>query len=238
MYSDVIAHRGASGLAGYENTLEAFMLAIKLGADYVEFDVRKTNDEKLIVFHDAEIEGVSIASVTYKYLNTIASKKGYKVPLLSEVLDLCSGKIKLDIELKETGYEKAVIDLVREKYAYSDFVMKSFSDASVLHIKKYDSRITAGLLLGKKHASLKRRLHEYFPKQRLLLCHADFVSPNYRLCTGAYIKRMHKIGMKVFIWTINSPKAIKRCFTLKADGIITDRPDLAISLRRHLKSYV
>ena len=56
----VIAHRGASALAPHENTLEAFQIAIDLKADMVEFDVRKTSDNILIVFHDGTIDGRKI----------------------------------------------------------------------------------------------------------------------------------------------------------------------------------
>ncbi len=48
----IIAHRGASG-SGVENTLESFEKAIELGVDMVEFDVRRTHDGVLIVYHDA-----------------------------------------------------------------------------------------------------------------------------------------------------------------------------------------
>ena len=106
----VIAHRGASALAPHENTLEAFQIAIDLKADMVEFDVRKTSDNILIVFHDETIDGRKIGDMTYNRINDIASKEGYRVPTLDEVLELCSGKICLDIELKESGYERRVID--------------------------------------------------------------------------------------------------------------------------------
>lgn len=109
----VIAHRGASALAPHENTLEAFQIAIDLKADMAEFDVRKTSDNILIVFHDGTIDGRKIGDMTYNRINDIASKEGYRVPTLDEVLELCSGKICLDIELKESGYERRVIDLVK-----------------------------------------------------------------------------------------------------------------------------
>lgn len=71
----VIAHRGASALAPHENTLEAFQIAIDLKADMVEFDVRKTSDNILIVFHDETIDGRKIGDMTYNRINDIASKK-------------------------------------------------------------------------------------------------------------------------------------------------------------------
>ena len=50
----VIAHRGASGQAP-ENTMAAFELAIELGADIIELDVRRSSDGALVVIHDATV---------------------------------------------------------------------------------------------------------------------------------------------------------------------------------------
>ncbi len=230
MKTAVIAHRGASGLVGHENTLEAFEAAIRLGADYVEFDVRKTVDGWLVVFHDSKIENVSISEITYGRLCEMTARLGYTVPLLKDVLKLCQGKIKLDIELKEAGYERTVIDMVKSMFRYSDFVMKSFSDAAITHIKKYDKNIKTGLLVGRKHVPIKTFMSDIFPMRRLKKCHADFVSPHYSLCSKAYVNYMHKHGLKVFVWTVNSPKTIKRCLWLNADAVITDRPDIAMKI--------
>src|SRR4029077_18019646 len=60
----VIAHRGAWGADVPENSLAAFEQAIDLGADMIEFDVRRTRDRELIVFHDAEVAGAPVASLT------------------------------------------------------------------------------------------------------------------------------------------------------------------------------
>ena len=98
----VIAHRGASALAEHENTLEAFQIAIALRADMVEFDVRRTSDNVLIAYHDPAIDGKRICDLTYNRINDIARQEGYRVPTLVEVLDMCKGKIHLDIELKES----------------------------------------------------------------------------------------------------------------------------------------
>ena len=57
----IIAHRGASALATHENSLEAFQIAIELGADLVEFDIRQTRDRKLIVFHDSHYMGTPVS---------------------------------------------------------------------------------------------------------------------------------------------------------------------------------
>lgn len=235
MKTAVIAHRGASGLAGHENTLEAFEAAIRLGCEYVEFDVRKTADGWLVVFHDSKIEDVSIAEITYGRLCEITARHGYSVPLLKDVLKLCQGKIKLDIELKEAGYEKTVIDMVKSCFGYGDFVMKSFSDAAITHIKKYDKNIKTGLLVGRKHIPIRTWANEVFPMRRLAACNADFVAPHYALCSRAYVKYMHRHGFRVFAWTVNSPRAIRRCLRCNVDAVITDRPDLAKKIMKGLR---
>ncbi|MCM1081849.1 MAG: glycerophosphodiester phosphodiesterase [Clostridium sp.] len=235
MKTAVIAHRGASGLAGHENTLEAFNAAIRLGCDCVEFDVRKTADGWLVVFHDSKIETVPIAELTYGRLCEMTAKHGYTVPLLKDVLTLCQGKIKLDIELKEAGYEKTVVDMVKSSFGYGDFVMKSFSDAAITHIKKYDRNIKTGLLVGRKHVPIKTFISDMFPMKRLKSCHADFVAAHYVLCSRLYVNYMHKHGLKVFVWTVNSPKAIKRCLWFHADAVITDRPDRAMKILYRLR---
>lgn len=234
METVVIAHRGASFLAEHENTLEAFQLAIDIGAEYVEFDIRMTKDKKLIVFHNASINDTPISDLTYKALCERTAASGYTVPLLADVLKLCHGKIKLDIELKETGYEDKIIFMVTREYSYSYdmFMMKSFLDTSVAQIKSIDSNITAGLLLGYETGDIKRRFNEYFPERRIRACKADFVSPNFRLATPFFIRRMHILKKNVYVWTVNDTKAIDKFINRDVDGIITDKPDAAIFIRK------
>ena len=57
---NIIAHRGASGLCGQDNTLASFELAIHLGCDMVELDVRCTSDGQLACFHAPAVEGARV----------------------------------------------------------------------------------------------------------------------------------------------------------------------------------
>lgn len=231
MRTAIIAHRGASKLAGTDNTIESFSLAISLGADYVEMDVRQTKDKKLIVFHDDIIDDTPIKFLTYDELNKKAGEKNYSVPLFEDVLKLCQGKIKLDIELKETGYEFKVLSLVKKYFSYDGFMIKSFLDTAVKKIELLDKKVNTGLLLGYKKADVKRRVNEFLPKRRLKLLDVDFVSPHYRLVTWDYMLRMRLMKKKVYVWTVNDQAIMKKLLKKNVDGIITDSPDLAISIR-------
>lgn len=228
----IIAHRGASGLVEFDNTLESFEKAIYLGAPMVEFDVRKTQDNLLVCYHDESIDDVQIANLDYNQLLGISRTKGFDIPLLSDVIKLCKGKIRLDIELKETGYELEVVNLVKKYLDYPDYVIKSFHDSAVKAIKEIDENIITGLLLGvgKPKNVILTRLLELFPEYRLLQAKADFVSPNYQLLRFGFSKRMKMMKKNIYVWTVNDEHLMKKVVKNGVSALITDRPDLALKL--------
>ncbi len=142
----IAGHRGAKGLAP-ENTIGAFEKAIELGADMVEFDVRRTADGTLVVHHDEDIAGSLLRDLSCKRLLEL---KEVRVPTLEEVLRLCTGRIAVDIELKETGCEEAVLKLVSEHANTDEVIVTSFIDSVVARVKEIDSSIRTGLLIGPK----------------------------------------------------------------------------------------
>ncbi|MDE5095212.1 MAG: glycerophosphodiester phosphodiesterase [Trichodesmium sp. St11_bin5] len=228
----IIAHRGASGLVKFENTLASFAKAIELGVSMVEFDVRKTQDNLFVAFHDESIDGIKLRDLTYQQLLNISQKKGFDVPLVEDVLKLCQRKIKLDIELKEAGYELEIVNLVKKYLDYQDYVIKSFIDTAIITLKKTDNKITTGLLLGLGNPQnfILTRLSEIFPEFRLLLTKADFVSPNYQLIKLGFVWRMKILNKNIYVWTINDEKLMSKIIKKGIFALITDRPDLALKL--------
>ncbi|MCL2930699.1 MAG: glycerophosphodiester phosphodiesterase [Trichodesmium sp. St16_bin4-tuft] len=228
----IIAHRGASGLVKFENTLASFAKAIELGVSMVEFDVRKTQDNLFVAFHDESIDGIKLRDLTYQQLLNISQKKGFDVPLVEDVLKLCQRKIKLDIELKEAGYELEIVNLVKKYLDYQDYVIKSFIDTAIITLKKTDNKITTGLLLGLGNPQnfILTRLSEIFPEFRLLLTKADFVSPNYQLIKLGFVWRMKILNKNIYVWTINDEKLMSQIIKKGIFALITDRPDLALKL--------
>lgn len=228
----IIAHRGASALVEFENTLASFEKAIELGVPMVEFDVRKTQDNLFVAFHDESIDGMKVSDLSYQQLLDISRQKGFDVPLIEDVLKLCQGKIKLDIELKEVGYELEIVNLVKKYLDYQDYVIKSFLDAAIVAVKKADNQITTGLLLGvsKPKNLIATRLSEIFPEFRLFTTKADFVSPNYQLIKFGFVWRMKLINQNIYVWTINDEKLMVKTVKQGVFALITDRPDLGLKL--------
>ena len=77
----VWAHRGASGYRP-ENTMEAFELAIRQGADGIELDVHTSADGQLIVIHDETVDRVTdgtglVGEKTLKALKELKVSRRY-----------------------------------------------------------------------------------------------------------------------------------------------------------------
>ena len=230
----IIAHRGASYLAEHENTIESFQLAIELNADMVEFDVRCTSDKKLVVFHDSTFGDMPISYQTYKQLNLHAEEQGFHIPTFEEVLKLCAGRIFMDIEVKDTGYEKEVVHFLHKYCRYEQYSVKSFFDPVVYKIKRMDQNITTGLLLGKDHPGFVGRMKEVYPVRRLRQSSCDFVSPYWFFASRLFVWRLHRKGYPVYVWTVNRPNVMRKFLKRDIDGIITDKPDMGLSMRKKM----
>jgi len=232
----IIAHRGASSLAR-ENTIESFQRAIEIGVDMIEFDVRRTKDQVLIVHHDELMEGKSVKELTYDEISKMATGQGFSIPTFEEVLKYTSGKIKMDVEIKEEGYEKEVVELLSRYFGKDQFVITSFHDACIKRIKNNHPDIKAGLILGisKPEHPIRTRISEFFPAKRCREAKADFLVPHWRLLGFGFLGRVKRENTPVFVWTVNDEKMIwKLLHDERIDAIITDRPDLAIALRNKM----
>jgi glycerophosphoryl diester phosphodiesterase len=228
----VVAHRGGPSMGAHENTMAAFEKAIECGADMIETDLRRTRDGVIVCHHDAHIGQEKIADLSYAEANKLAKQKGYEIPHLRSLLALAHGRIQLDLELKEVGYELDVIDQVRDMLKPDAFVMKSFNDSSVYTIKEIDPRIITGLLVDESPYSNKPldTIAKLSYEARLALTKADFLGPEVALVNKTLLTRMRLLRKKVFVWTPNSEAEIQHLIDLGVDAIITDCPDKALAL--------
>lgn len=225
----IIAHHGAC----------AYATAIELGADMVEFDVRKTKDNLFIAYHGEFIKGKLVRELTYQDISNISQNQRFFIPTVEDVLKCTTGKIKLDVELKEEGYESKIIELICKFYKENEFVITSFNDSSIKVIKDNYPNIKVGLLLGKERskASIFTRISELFPIKRCIKVKADFLVPHWKLLRFGFLDRAKRKNKPVFVWTVNDKKLIWKFLNDKRiDGIITDKPDLAILLRKRITS--
>ena len=155
----IIAHRGDTSSA-VENTIESFQDAVRKGADMIEFDVRRTRDGVFIAHHGQAIRRKLIKRTSWEEIEKINRRRRVAVLKLEEILKIAKGKIKLDIEIKEIGYEKEILEMVLQYLDYQDFIITSFDDFSIKRVKEKNPKVRAGLLLSirKPKGNLVRKL--------------------------------------------------------------------------------
>ncbi len=123
-----IAHRGEH-LRHPENTMPAFEEAVRLGADYIEVDVRTTADGKLVLSHDGSVDRCTngkgeVAKMTFAELRALDAGikmgpefAGTKIPTFDEVLDYARGKINIYVDVKQVTAKNLVAHIVEHGMA-------------------------------------------------------------------------------------------------------------------------
>jgi glycerophosphoryl diester phosphodiesterase len=218
----IIAHRGAWGEAN-ENSLAAFEHAIAISADMIEFDVRRTGDDRLVVHHDADFDGVAIASLTGAELEPAGTRAP---PSLDAVLELAKGRVAVDLELKESGYVDVVIDRLT-RFGFERCLVTSFLDDVVLAVKTLAPDLATGLLIGFSHPRVAIR--------RLAASRADYLAPHFRLADAGLLRQAEAAGRSCLLWTVNDPRALERyLLDPRVAGIISDHPAVALGRRAEL----
>src|SRR5450756_517541 len=225
----VAAHRGvASGAA--ENTIEAFTNAIDVGADMIEFDVRRPRDGELIAFHDAHVGGTRVGSLTR---DDIEAAAGVRPPLLAEILRTCAGRIRLDVELKEDGYVPEVMAALRAGLDPAELIVTSFLPTVIAQAKDDFPEVKTGLLVGDGGlwTYLPARLRALYPIAIARRVRADYLAPHYGLATFGVVRRAAAAGLPCLLWTVNSPALIRRyAADPRIAAIITDVAAQAVSI--------
>jgi glycerophosphoryl diester phosphodiesterase len=148
-----IAHRGANQLAP-ENTLEAFRKAHEGGAQAIELDVQRTRDGQLVVLHDDTLDRTTSRRGRVD-AQTLADLQG-AVPTLDEVLGWARGRVRVDIELKTSGYAGPVVECVRRHGLEREVMVTSFSREALDEVRQQAPELLTGQLL--RSAPLKRFL--------------------------------------------------------------------------------
>ena len=234
----IIAHRGASRQAP-ENTMAAFTRALELGAGGIELDVHLSADGHLVVTHDEQVDRTSdgkglIRDKTLQQLKDLdfgswfsEHFKGEKIPTLEEVLDLVRDwNGLLNIEIKNgpvfyPGIEKAVSDAVAQYKLANRTIISSFNHYSLVEIRKLNPEIkTAPLYM----AGL------YEPWQYARSLGACAIHPLFYNIVPEVMKGCKLNGIMVNPFTVDQPEYIKAMAAAGVDGIITNVPDIALSI--------
>ena len=213
-----VGHRGARAYK-IENTLESFTKAMELGANAVELDVRQSKDGKLIVSHDDNLKKVFGRDLPVNEATLAEMKRvtGNKILTLEEALHFIDRKVeKILAELKEAGYEKKVLDVIREEGLEDRVIVVSFLEEALANIRRLDKKIETGLIYTKFRN----------PIDAALKLNAQYLVPLYRFIHTRDVEKAHKNNLKVIVWTINTKEEAREYIAKGVDGIASDKPDI------------
>ncbi len=240
-----IAHRGYSQ-DGLENSLKAFRSAMDLGYRYLETDVNTTADGVAVVFHDPTLERTTDAHGTIAELpfsDVRAARIGGREPIatLDEFVTALP-EARLNIDVKDAGSVQPMIRAIEKHGLHDRVCVASFSE-------KRRRQVLAGLSRPVASSPGKWLLIAYFllspwlpaPLIRRLMRSVDVlqVPTDFRglaLVTAATVRRTHRLGLKMHVWTINDSATMHELFDLGVDGIMTDRADLLAQVM-HERGY-
>jgi glycerophosphoryl diester phosphodiesterase len=221
-------------------TYQTYSDTLSSSAEYAEFDIRKTADDVLVVYHDgyAGRGGPLVAELEYEEL---CDRLGYLVPRVNEVMALLAGRLIGHLDLKETGYEENVVSLASSILGPGNFVVTTLEDASIATIKRAFPEVRTALSLGRSLRGVPRRQwaavrhSELFPLPRIRACGADWVAANYRIARLGVAGACHRTGIGIMVWTVDQDTLIDQFLQdQRIDVLITNRPDHAARRRADL----
>jgi glycerophosphoryl diester phosphodiesterase len=221
-----IAHRGSSGTHP-ENTISAFLAAAQEGADMCELDVQSTRDGAVVVIHDETVDRTTdgrgaVADLALEEIQRLdagikfgESFRGQRIPTLDEVMKAVRGKLGLNIEIKEGAVERQVCRLMRSYGALTTSMVSSFEWKALEKVSAIDPEIRVGLLAEKNREALIAAA---------AAMRAYAVNPRFDMADAAFCGKAHARGLKVLVWTVDAPEAMRILIAAGVDGIMTNYP--------------
>ncbi|MGY4921650.1 glycerophosphodiester phosphodiesterase [Streptomyces sp. 900105755] len=246
----VLAHRGAAAYAP-ENTLAAIDKAAALGFTWVENDVQRTKDGRLVVIHDDSLRRTTDAAKVFpgrapwKVKDFTAAEvarldagswfspsyRGTRVPTLAQYMrQVEHNHEKLLLEIKNPelypGIEQQVLQLLGsegwlDRRHLDRLVVQSFSADSLRTVHALRPAVTTGYLGTPAVGSLRR--YAGF---------VDLINPSVGSVSAGYVRNVHALKgphgrpLRVFTWTVDDAVTTWKAVGYGVDGIITNKPDV------------
>jgi glycerophosphoryl diester phosphodiesterase len=223
----IIAHRGDSAHAP-ENTLSAFQSAVNASAGWLEMDVQRTKDGKLVVIHDATVDRTTdgsgkVADLTFDEIRSLNISNGEHVPAFDEAIHLAkTSGVGLFPEAKSGGqdpglYAEMVAALQRGGYLQQT-ILQSFDHQGLEAIAKEYPELIICPLYGLWDLSLSK----VRPDSAKTVCPmAEMI-----LLNPWMVRQAHQDGRQVFAWfgVVENPLTMRILLALGVDGLIVNDP--------------
>lgn len=222
------AHRGGAEYGpnqGIENSVVAFRNAHDMGYRYFETDVRATRDGVVYACHDATLERLTGSADPIAALDSSVIEShllGDREPmvqleaLLNEFPDTC-----FNIDVKSDDAVAETLEVIRRTDSMARVCLAAFSHRRLRRIRALApealtsastleaARMVGGLALPRTPQFFQVPVRHH----------------GVEVVTNAFVKRAHRLGQQVHVWTIDEADEMNRLLDLGVDGIMTDRID-------------
>jgi glycerophosphoryl diester phosphodiesterase len=220
------AHRGARAHAP-ENTLEAFRLALRLGANGLESDVWLTADGEAVLDHD----GIVRSRLRTRPIGDIArADLPAHIPTLAELYEECGTGFELSLDVKDETAAAKVLDVAR-----------AAGDGAVgrLWLCHHDwARVATWRALDEDvklvDSTSMRRVKEGGERRAASLRAAgiDAVNLHHTEWTGGLTTLFHRFGVLAFGWDAQFERVLTGLLAIGIDGLYSDHVDRMLDAMR------
>jgi glycerophosphoryl diester phosphodiesterase len=246
----VFAHRGGAALAP-ENTMAAFENGLALGSDGLELDVHLARDGVPVVIHDKTLDrttddhgpveartSTELAAVDAGYRFVSDGQFPFRgrrigVPRLDDVLGTFATRVIIEMKQGDPALARAVLEVLRRHDAIDRVCVGSFYRGGLDFIRREEPAVATSASEDEARWTLYRSWCYWPLRRRRPYCAFQVPQRAGRLnvVTDAFLKQAHGDGARVDVWVVDAPEDITRLFASGVDGMITDRPDVAVPLR-------
>jgi glycerophosphoryl diester phosphodiesterase len=228
----VIGHRGAAALAP-ENTWESFDVALSVGVDAIETDVRATSDGVLILMHDERLERTTngqgfVRTTPWSIIKTLDAGawfgdayRGAKVPLLQDTLEHYGKRTRLILEIKQPHIELWVLEMVRKLHLLDVVTFTSFYFSVVQNLKTCMPAATVGFLTSDlRHEKVRR----------VVAAGLNQFCPPARTISREQVSAWKELGLEIRVWGVKDPAVMMAALNAGVDGMTVDFPHLLLQV--------
>ena len=238
----VISHRG-NHVAAQENTLAAFQNAINVGADYVEIDLRTSKDSQLVIMHDATVNRMTngigkVSDLSWAELKQLkVIEKNHpewpeqSIPLFSEVLKLCKGKINIYLDFKNADVNASYQALKKAGMQHSVIVYINAAH-QLMEWKKIAPQIPLMVSLPDSVQSAAQ-LNSFLDQYKIHLLDGSYKEYTVEMVNAAKAKNIP-------VWpdiqsATEGPEQWEKAINLGFTGLQTDHPEAMVNYLKNKK---
>ncbi len=243
-YPLIVAHRGDVRSAP-ENTMPAFRNASEAEVDAIELDVRLTQDEQLVVFHDWSLKRTSngdeyVNHYTLKELRSLDVGswfgpvfQGERPPTLDQVFESLPRDYLVDVEMKVVvkGMKliaQQVAETIARHCRWGITLVASFNPVALNHLRKMDPRIHRGYIWA--------RHHPYPINARCFspIVQAHGYDPAHDTYDPRLYRRFDGQGRRMLAWDIDFGSDLELMASARRDAVVADNLAVLVQQKREL----